>query len=552
MRHKFLKFLPSFILIVIAIGIWFSQNWYKMPKYIGDIKNPTYENIQINWEDGPKTRTSSKPNIIIILVDDLGFNQISSYGGGMANGQFKTPNIDKLANDGVLCTNGYSSSPVCSPSRASLLTGRFATRFGYEFTPTTSSMMKAISVFSKKNGIADGIYYDNREENIIAIDQMGIPQSEKTIPEMLKPEGYHNIHIGKWHLGHGKDFLPRKHGFDESLRMDQGSLFLPENDKNVINAKLDFDPIDKVLWGNLPYAVNFNEGPRMNPDGHLTDYLTDEAVKVIEKNKNRPFFLYLAYWAVHSPLQAKKEDYEKLSFIKNHEERVLASMVMTVDRGVGKIRDVLKENNMDDNTIIIFTSDNGAPGYIGLPDLNKPYRGWKLTHFEGGVHVPFIVSYPNKIPKGSAYNGRVSNLDIFSTAASLAGIDINRNDLQQIQFDGVNILPYLSGEKEGEPDRVLFNKSGDYSFLIKDGWKLQVDLIQNKKWLYNLNEDPTEQINLIESDLEKLNELGKILNKKLSEQVKPIWPSLLDWPIFIDKTLDETVIKNDEYIFWAN
>ena len=552
MRHKFLKFLLSFILIVIAIGIWFSQNWYKMPKYIGDIKNPTYENIQINWEDGPKTRTSSKPNIIIILVDDLGFNQISSYGGGMANGQFKTPNIDKLANDGVLCTNGYSSSPVCSPSRASLLTGRFATRFGYEFTPTTSSMMKAISVFSKKNGIADGIYYDNREENIIAIDQMGIPQSEKTIPEMLKPEGYHNIHIGKWHLGHGKDFLPRKHGFDESLRMDQGSLFLPENDKNVINAKLDFDPIDKVLWGNLPYAVNFNEGPRMNPDGHLTDYLTDEAVKVIEKNKNRPFFLYLAYWAVHSPLQAKKEDYEKLSFIKNHEERVLASMVMTVDRGVGKIRDVLKENNMDDNTIIIFTSDNGAPGYIGLPDLNKPYRGWKLTHFEGGVHVPFIVSYPNKIPKGSAYNGRVSNLDIFSTAASLAGIDINRNDLQQIQFDGVNILPYLSGEKEGEPDRVLFNKSGDYSFLIKDGWKLQVDLIQNKKWLYNLNEDPTEQINLIESYPEKLNELGKILNKKLSEQVKPIWPSLLDWPIFIDKTLDENVIKNDEYIFWAN
>ena len=552
MRHKFLKFLLSFILIVIAIGIWFSQNWYKMPKYIGDIKNPTYENIQINWEDGPKTRTSSKPNIIIILVDDLGFNQISSYGGGMANGQFKTPNIDKLANDGVLCTNGYSSSPVCSPSRASLLTGRFATRFGYEFTPTTSSMMKAISVFSKKNGIADGIYYDNREENIIAIDQMGIPQSEKTIPEMLKPEGYHNIHIGKWHLGHGKDFLPRKHGFDESLRMDQGSLFLPENDKNVINAKLDFDPIDKVLWGNLPYAVNFNEGPRMNPDGHLTDYLTDEAVKVIEKNKNRPFFLYLAYWAVHSPLQAKKEDYEKLSFIKNHEERVLASMVMTVDRGVGKIRDVLKENNMNDNTIIIFTSDNGAPGYIGLPDLNKPYRGWKLTHFEGGVHVPFIVSYPNKIPKGSAYNGRVSNLDIFSTAASLAGIDINRNDLQQIQFDGVNILPYLSGEKEGEPDRVLFNKSGDYSFLIKDGWKLQVDLIQNKKWLYNLNEDPTEQINLIESYPEKLNELGKILNKKLSEQVKPIWPSLLDWPIFIDKTLDENVIKNDEYIFWAN
>ena len=552
MRQNFFRFLIVFILIVVAIGIWFSQNWYKMPKYISNLKNPTIENVAIEWEDGPKSRTSSKPNIIVVLVDDLGFNQISSYGGGMANGKFKTPNIDKLASDGVLCTNGYSSSPVCSPSRASLLTGRFATRFGFEFTPTTSSMMKAVSLFSKKNEVADGIYYNEREENIIDIEQMGLPQSEKTISEMLKPEGYHNIHIGKWHLGHANDFLPRKHGFDESLRIDQGSLFLPEDDKNVINAKLEFDPIDKVLWGNLPYAVNFNEGPRMNPDGHLTDYLTNEAVKVIEKNKNRPFFLYLAYWAVHSPLQAKKEDYEKLSFIENHDERVLASMVMTVDRGVGKIRDVLKKNNIDDNTIIIFTSDNGAPGYIGLPDLNKPYRGWKLTHFEGGVHVPFIVSYPNKIPKGTTYNGRVSNLDILSTVASVAGVDINRNDLKEIEFDGVNVLPYLIGENEGEPQRVLFNKSGNYSFLIKDGWKLQVDLVQNKKWLYNLKEDPTEQINLIKSDLEKLNELEKILNKKLSEQVKPIWPSLLDWPIFIDKTLDEIVNKNDEYIFWAN
>ena len=552
MKRKFYKFLLSFVLIVVAIGIWFSQNWYKMPKYINNFTNPTYENVAIEWENGPISRTNSKPNIIVVLVDDLGFNQISSYGGGMANGKFKTPNIDKLASDGVLCTNGYSSSPVCSPSRASLLTGRFATRFGYEFTPTTSSMMKAINIFSKKNEVVDGIYHNDRSENIIDIEQMGIPQSERTIAEMLKPEGYHNIHIGKWHLGHAKDFLPRRHGFDESLRMDQGSLFLPEDDDDVVNAKIDFDPIDKLLWGNLPYAVNFNEGTRIKPEGHLTDYLTNEAVKAIEKNKNRPFFLYLAYWAVHSPLQAKKEDYEKLSFIENHEERVLASMVMTVDRGVGKIRDVLKKNNIDDNTIIIFTSDNGAPGYIGLPDLNKPYRGWKLTHFEGGVHIPYIVSYPNKIPKGKIYDGRVSNLDIFSTVASVAGVDLNRNDLRDIKFDGVNILPYLSGGNEGEPERILFNKSGDYSFLIKDGWKLQVDLVQNKKWLYNLKRDPTEKINLIESDIEKLNELELILSNKLSEQVKPIWPSLLDWPIFIDKTLDEKVNKTDEYIFWAN
>ena len=547
MKKKLLKFFIGFLLFIVVFAIWFSQNWYKMPKYIGDLKNPTGKNITINWEKGPEIRTSDKPNVIVILVDDLGFNQISSYGGGMSNGNFKTPNIDKLANDGVLCTNGYSSSPICSPSRAALLTGRFPTRFGYEFTPTASTFMKGISLFSKDNGVAPYIYNDEKEKDIINIEKMGLPQSEITIAEMLKPQGYHNVHIGKWHLGHSNEFLPRKQGFDESLRIDQGSLFLPKDDPNVVNAKLEFDPIDKILWGNLPYAVNFNEGPRMEPKGHLTDYLTDEAVKFIEYNKNRPFFLYMAYWAVHSPLQAKIEDYEKLDYIENHEERVLASMVMTVDRGVGKIRKALKDSGIDDNTIIVFTSDNGAPGYIGLPDLNKPYRGWKLTHFEGGIHVPFIVSYPNKIPAGKVYSGRVSNLDIFSTFSNIAHVDLRNSEL-----DGVDILPYLIGEKEGEPERIIFNKSGKYSYILKNGWKLQVNLIQNKKWLFNLNQDPNEQNDLSKINLNKLKELEEILNKKLSEQSKPIWPSLADSPIFIDKTLNKKKNMNDEYIYWSN
>ena len=547
MNKKIKNIILGFLFFLVVFVIWFSQNWYKMPKYIGIWKNPIGKNVSVNWEKGPEKRTNSKPNVIVILVDDLGFNQISSYGGGMANGNFKTPNIDKLAKDGILCTNGYSSSAVCSPSRASLLTGRFPTRFGFEFTPTTSSFMKGIKAFGKKQ-IVEGIYHKESESDMIEIKDMGLPQSELTIAEVLKPQGYHNIHIGKWHLGHSEKFLPRKHGFDESLRMDQGSLFLPENDPNVINAKLDFDPIDKLLWGNLPYAVNFNEGPRMKPKGHLTDYLTNEAVKVIELNKNRPFFMYMAYWAVHSPLQAKKEDYEKLSYINNHEERVLAAMVMSVDRGVGKIRKALEDNGIDKNTIIVFTSDNGAPGYIGLPDLNKPYRGWKLTHFEGGVHIPFIVNYPNKIPAGQIYNGRVSNMDIFSTFSEIAGLKPTKD----IEIDGVNILPYLTGEIQGEPDRILFSKSGSLSFLIKEGWKLQIDFIQNKKWLFNLNNDPNEKINLASINLEKLKELEKLLNSKIKEQAKPIWPNLLSWPIFIDKTLNQKKSNLDEYTYWAN
>ncbi|MDG1831124.1 MAG: sulfatase-like hydrolase/transferase [Flavobacteriaceae bacterium] len=547
MNKKIKNIILGFLFFLVVFVIWFSQNWYKMPKYIGIWKNPIGKNIPVNWEKGPEKRTNSKPNVIVILVDDLGFNQISSYGGGMANGNFKTPNIDKLAKDGVLCTNGYSSSAVCSPSRASLLTGKFPTRFGFEFTPTTSSFMKGIKAFGKKE-IVEGVYHKESESDMIEIKDMGLPQSELTIAEILKPQGYHNIHIGKWHLGHSEKFLPRKHGFDESLRMDQGSLFLPENDPNVINAKLDFDPIDKLLWGNLPYAVNFNEGPRMKPKGHLTDYLTNEAVKVIELNKNRPFFMYMAYWAVHSPLQAKKEDYEKLSYINNHEERVLAAMVMSVDRGVGKIRKALEDNGIDKNTIIVFTSDNGAPGYIGLPDLNKPYRGWKLTHFEGGVHIPFIVNYPNKIPAGQIYNGRISNMDIFSTFSEIAGL----KPTNDIEIDGVNILPYLTGEIQGEPDRILFSKSGSLSFLIKEGWKLQIDFMQNKKWLFNLNNDPNEKINLASMNLEKLKELEELLNLKIKEQAKPIWPNLLSWPIFIDKALNQKKSNLDEYTYWPN
>ena len=547
MNKKIKNIILGFLFFLVVFVIWFSQNWYKMPKYIGIWKNPIDKNVPVNWEKGPEKRTNSKPNVIVILVDDLGFNQISSYGGGMANGNFKTPNIDKLAKDGVLCTNGYSSSAVCSPSRASLLTGKFPTRFGFEFTPTTSSFMKGIKAFGKKE-IIEGVYHKESDSDMIEIKDMGLHQSELTIAEILKPQVYHNIHIGKWHLGHSEKFLPRKHGFDESLRMDQGSLFLPENDPNVINAKLDFDPIDKLLWGNLPYAVNFNEGPRMKPKGHLTDYLTNEAVKVIELNKNRPFFMYMAYWAVHSPLQAKKEDYEKLSYINNHEERVLAAMVMSVDRGVGKIRKALEDNGIDNNTIIVFTSDNGAPGYIGLPDLNKPYRGWKLTHFEGGVHIPFIVNYPNKIPAGQIYNGRISNMDIFSTFSEIAGL----KPTNDIEIDGLNTLPYFTGEIQGEPDRILFSKSGSLSFLIKEGWKLQIDFMQNKKWLFNLNNDPNEKINLASMNLEKLKELEELLNLKIKEQAKPIWPNLLSWPIFIDKALNQKKSNLDEYTYWPN
>jgi uncharacterized sulfatase len=547
MKKKLLITFGILALIGIAGGIWFSNNWHRIPGIISNIKNPIAENQPTDWQDGPTVRTSDQPNIIVIMVDDLGFNEVSSYGGGLANGQFKTPNIDQLAADGVLCTNGYSASAVCSPSRAAFLTGRFATRFGYEFTPTAKGYGKVIMRYAKDREIPP-IYREDIDEALPPVSEMGLPPSEITIPEILKSQGYHSVHIGKWHLGGSEQFMPNNHGFDESLWIEQGSLFLPEDHPDVVNAKLP-DIMDKFVFANLPYAVQHNESGRFRPDGHLTDYLTDEAVKVIQKNKNRPFFLNLAYWAVHRPLQALQSDYDQLDYIDDHIERVQAAMVMTVDRGVGKIRQALKDNGISDNTIIIFTSDNGAPRNYGLQDINKPFRGWKTTFFEGGVHIPFIVSYPRGLQGGQIYNGRVSNVDIFSTIGALTGASLP-NDRK---IDGENFLPYFSGEKEGEPLRPLFCKSGTYSFLIKNGWKLQVDEKQNKQWLFDLNTDPTEQNNLAEVAQERLAELSNLRKGLLAEQLsEPIWKGALTSPIQIDETVKDKLTNEEEYIYWTN
>ena len=547
MKKTLLRLLGVLLIILFIGALWFKYNWYKMPGILASINNPTGENRAIVWEDGPATRTSDKPNVIVVLVDDLGFNEVSSYEGGMANGQVKTPNIDQLAGDGVLCTNGYSATAVCSPSRAALLTGRFPTRFGYEFTPTSKGFGKLVAKMQEDKELPP-IYNAAIDNSLPPTNLMGLPPSEITIPEMLRTEGYHSVHIGKWHLGGTEEFIPTNHGFDESLWIESGSMFLPEDDPKIVNAKLPFDPIDKFLWPNLPYAVQFNDSPRFEPDGYLTDYLSDEAVKVIEKNKNQPFFLYMAYWAVHTPLQALQSDYDKLDYIEDHAERVQAAMVLAVDRGVGKIRKALKDNGLDDNTMIIFTSDNGAPHYVGLPDLNKPYRGWKISYFEGGVHIPYIVSYPDSLAGSQTYEGRISNLDIFSTVGALAGASLPADR----KIDGANVLPYLSGEQEGEPDRPPFSKSDTYSFLIKDGWKLQVDEEQEKTWLFDLNLDPTEQNNLASIELEKLAELSELRRAIMAEQAPPIWKGALKSPVSIDNHLKEGFTKVDEYVYWTN
>ena len=355
------------------------------------------------------------------------------------------------------------------------------------------------------------------------------------------------MHIGKWHLGGTPELRPQNQGFDESLFMESG-LYMREDDPQVVNSKQDFDPIDKFLWPNMRYAASYNGGDWFEPRGYLTDYYTDEAVNSIHANRNRPFFLYLAHWAVHTPLQAAKSDYDALAEISDHRERVYAAMVRALDRSVGRVVQALKDEGLEDNTLIVFTSDNGAPNYIGLPEVNKPYRGWKLTYFEGGMHVPYAAKWPGHIPAGSVYGPPVSSLDILPTAAAAAGAALPADR----PIDGVDLMPYLLGRNGSPAHEVLFWRDGSYQVVIARGWKLQRAQRPDKAWLYHLEVDPTEQTNLAGKEPAKLAELAALLDAHNKEMKEPAWPSFLEMPVAVDKTLDQPESPDDEYVYWQN
>jgi arylsulfatase A-like enzyme len=380
--------------------------------------------------------------------------------------------------------------------------------------------------------------------------EMTVPTSETTLPEMLKTKGYRTLMLGKWHLGETAATRPEARGFDEYLGFLGGAaLFGETSDPNIVEARQDFDPIDKFLWANLPFAVvNNNKPGRFKPSKYMTDYLSDEAAKAIDANKNRPFFMYVAYNAPHTPLQALKSDYDALSGIENHRLRVYAAMIKSLDRGVGTVLQAVKDAGIEDNTLIIFTSDNGGAHYIGLPEINKPFRGWKATFFEGGIRVPMLVKWPAKIKPGATFAGAAGHVDIFATAAAAAGAAAPEGKT----MDGVNLVPFINGEAQGLPHQTMFWRSGHYKVLLAGDWKLQVSARPAKSWLYNLKDDPTEKTNLAETNAEKLAEMKALLDQVDGEQAKPLWPSLQEGAIAIDRPLDTPEVKDEEYIYWSN
>ena len=547
------KFILGLLVLVLAGGAVIYFNRVSLIVFLASRnKQDVAAHRQIDWQAGPAEADASDtrpPNVVFILADDLGYNDISTFGGGIAGGAVKTPNIDRLAREGAIFTNAYSGTASCAPSRAMIMTGRYPTRTGFEFTPTPDRMGRIISMVSKDHpsGLPPIEWNRAASEASPLFAEQGLPGSEITMAEVLGDAGYHTVHIGKWHLGRGSEFGPNAQGFDESLLMASG-LYLNEDDEGVVNARVDFDPIDQFLWATMQFAASYNESEWFEPGGYLTDYWTDEAEKVIRANRNRPFFLYLAHWGVHTPLQATREDYEAVGDLEPHRLRVYAAMIRALDRSVGDILDTLEAEGLADNTIVIFSSDNGGPGYIGLPDINAPYRGWKLTLFEGGIRVPLFIRWPGQIPAGGEISAPAAHIDLLPTLAAACGASLP----QDVIIDGRNLLPLARQESDTLGDGPIYWQSA-YNKVVRQGdWKLQVSDRPDKVWLYDLSSDPTEQVNLASQNPAKVAELTALLDAHEDGARDPLYPYTVEGPVAVDKTLADKLGPDDEVIYWPN
>ena len=418
-----------------------------------------------------------KPNIIFLFCDDAGYADFGFQGSTV----MKTPNLDKLSKEGIKFTQGYVTDATCGPSRAGLITGKYQQKFGYQEINVPNFMSKN----SKFLG-----------------DDMGLPVDQKTIADYLKKLGYKSAVYGKWHLGNADRFHPLKRGFDEFYGFRGGARsYFPYKNFNGVHH-------DNKMERNFE---NFEE-----PKGYATDVFADEAITFIEKNKNNPFFIYLAFNAVHTPMHATKEDLAKFPNLKGKRQQV-AAMTLALDRACGKVLDKLKKLGLDDNTIIVFSNDNGGPTDKNA-SLNLPLSGTKSNHLEGGLRVPFLMKWPKKLKAGKVYNYPVSTMDLLPTFYAAGGGDVK--DLEKV--DGVNLIPFVNGSNETRPHKYLFWKKEARAVCRDNDWKL-IRFADRPAELYDLSKDITEQNNLASQEPERTNEMFKKLFEWELTQERPLW-----------------------------
>ncbi|MDZ4853243.1 MAG: sulfatase-like hydrolase/transferase [Pirellulaceae bacterium] len=458
--------------------------------------------IAVNAEDIAK-----RPNVVVIVADDLGYGELGCYGGDLS-----TPYLDAMAKSGVRFTNGYVTAPFCAASRAALLTGRYQTRFGFEFNP---------------------IGAQNSDPTI------GLPMGEQTIADAMREAGYATALIGKWHLGGTAKFHPQRRGFDEFVGfLHEGHYFVPTpwsghvtwlrrkalpdgtrgrwssspNGRVVWSSHMgsfepDYDADNPILRSSQPIETSLN----------LTDLFTKEAESFIERYSSQPFLLCLAYNAVHSPLQAADVYLENFKHIEDIQRRIFAAMLAHLDDGIGRVMNQLEKSGIDDRTLVIFVSDNGGPTRE-LTSSNRPLRGEKGALLEGGIRVPFLMRWPTGLPTPYVETRAVSSLDIFVTAIQLAGAS------QPKKLDGINLIPCLTTSKTDAIHQELYWRVGTQSAFRNGDWKIFRPREADAPWeLYDLRNDIGEANNLANDQPEKLRELKVAWERMDSEMIEPLW-----------------------------
>ena len=429
---------------------------------------------------------ADRPNIVVILTDDLGYHDVGFNGCT----DIPTPHLDSIAQRGVKFTNGYVSYSVCSPSRAGLLTGRYQQRFGHERNPR----------WEPQN------------------PRSGLPLTERTLADVLRPAGYRTGIIGKWHLGAHPDLHPQRRGFDEFFGMlGGGHRYFPEEFTltHPLQAKNEADTYRlKIERDGRPVEVT----------QYLTDEFSDEALRFVERHRAQPFFLYLAYNAPHAPLQAPEKYLQRFASIKNPRRRTYAAMVSAVDDGVGRLLTKLRELGLEQNTIIFFLSDNGGPTADNASD-NTPLRGAKGSPWEGGWRVPFAVQWPGHLPAGQVFAEPIISLDIFATAVSLAGVTPDPTR----PLDGVNLVPFLTGKKSGAPHETIFLRMHDKgAFAVRsDGLKLVIPDGKSPAQLFDLSTDVREAKNISADRPDAARLLRDRLQAWNAQLIPPVFDGLM-------------------------
>ena len=449
--------------------------------------------------------TAPRPNVVFIVADDLGYGELGCYGGR----DIPTPQLDALAAGGVRFTNGYVTAPFCAASRAALLTGRYQTRFGFEFNP-----------IGAKNA-APGI---------------GLPVAEKTVADHLRDTGYATALVGKWHLGGTAEFHPQRRGFDEFFGfLHEGHTYVPAPWHGVTTwlrrrALPDAgrgrwtSPDGRIVWST---HLNTNE-PDYDADnpilrnsqpaderGNLTDAFTREACDFIGRHRAQPFFLYLAYNAVHSPMQGADAYLQRFAHIEDIHRRIFAAMLAQLDDSVGQVLARLRETGVADRTLIVFLSDNGGPTKE-LTSSNAPLRGGKGELREGGIRVPFIASWSGRIPAGRVVDDPVGAMDATAAALEVAGVQRGK-----FKLDGVSLLPLLTTQTKPDPGRALFWRVGKKNALRRGDWKL---IREGAAWqLYDLTRDIGETNDLAAQEPARVKQLASLWDEWNAQQIEPRW-----------------------------